>query len=119
MESIEDIPLAVKKMQQVLLRLPNIERFLEAVCKTVNEDRPNVKLEETLSVLKSWKDSQHHVRLLLSKLNASGAEALDRADAISYFCDLFEVATSPVRTVVEQVYYFVHEIKVFLSVRLT
>ena len=56
---------------------------------------------------------------LRQALQAEGEAAVERATAIAHFCELFEVGTTPVRVVVEQVFHFVHELKLFLAVRLT
>lgn len=112
-KSVDEIPQAINKMQQVFMTLPNIEKFIETVCKIVSEETVNPDLERILETIAGWKEQ---IAKLHQGMQASSSQdALDKADAIAQFCNLFEVANTPVKVVVEQVFYFVHEIKLFLG----
>ena len=113
--TIEDIPDAVHKLQQVCLSLPNVEKFIEVVCKATGHTK-NFDQEKTVSTILNWKAEHTKLGEILDRLDTKEhPEALEKAEAISHFCNLFEVSGIPVKVVVEQVYYFVHEIKLFLG----
>ena len=120
LKSAAEIPEALDTMQQAILALPKVEEFMNAVCKEVFSHSAKHSPDQVVDAVKAWRKGHAKLQAKLKKLQdalgANGHEAHARARAVSYFCRLFVIEGDDVKETVEQVYYFVYELKGFLAV---
>ena len=101
----------LKKIKQVMMTLPEIENFMNCVCK---ELLPNLKspdyLEQALSKIKSLSSMQKEFEFVIE-------ENIQMKTAVDYFAKLFDVQDrGKIMQTIDCVFYFVHEMKEFLDV---
>ena len=121
LQSIKDLPDAIFKFQQVMFTLPTIEKFISDLSEEYSDQNCKT-LEEILGKIKSQKKLLAESDDFRRKIcQAFGSEKLKEIGnygrGLSHFCKLFEVSNSEkLLSVVEELFYFVHQIKGFLSV---
>ncbi|CAG9330323.1 unnamed protein product [Blepharisma stoltei] len=124
LRSYEEILPAIFKMQQVLLALPNVDKFVTSVCAELFSGEaalsPN-KLDNVVPEIQRLKNSLNEVLDYKAKLseaygNIDEREIIEKARGLAHFCRLFDVKrTDDIVNVVEGVFFFVHELKLFLG----
>ena len=124
-KSIKELPDAINKFQKVMFALPNVEKFIADISEEFADDQDVKKLDDIIISIKAQKKIMKESEEFRKRVcQAFGSEKLK--DIISYgrglshFCKLFEVPSSEkLLSVVEELFYFVHQIKGFISVRIT
>lgn len=122
LKSFKDLPSAFNKIQKILTTLPTLDKFVKSVCEeTVSNQFSNfeVVLQE-LRKLKHQKflNEKFRARVFEQLIVGSEEEAFDKIKAFMYFCKLFEVnARDNLPQMIDEIFFFVHEIKGFLAVR--
>jgi hypothetical protein len=122
LKSYLEIPNALHKIQQVMMTLPGIDKFVKQICEEIMIS-PGSRLEEVIESLKELKrkviQGEKFRNNVFDQLNASSEnEVLDKIKGFMYFCKLFEIRPrEDVIASVESIFFFVHEIKMFLAVR--
>lgn len=121
LKSYQDIPNALNKIQQVMLTLPGIDKFVKQICEEIMLS-PSSRLDEVLETLREIKRRLQ----VLEKFRQSVFENLastnenevnEKIRGLSYFCKLFEVKPKDdIINSIESIFFFVHEIKMFLAV---
>ena len=116
-----EIPHALTKIQQVMLTLPGIDRFVKQICKEIMLS-PSSKLEEVIETLRDIKkrlQNLENFKIMISEtlLVKLEEEIIEKIKGLAYFCKLFEIKPKDqIVASVEGIFFFVHEIKMFLSV---
>lgn len=114
LNSCSELSAALHKMQKALQTLPPIEKFLSVLCRLTSTSPPD--LEQILAKIRDYKDYKGKYLSLLRLLDSDEEHAELKAKALARFCRLFEASASTLPAVIDQLYYFVHELKLFLSV---
>ena len=119
--SYTEVPNALNKIQQVMLTLPGIDKFVKQICEEIALS-PSSRLDEILDTLKNMKKKlqaleKFKITITENFSSANELEIIEKIKGLSYFCRLFEVRQKDnIINVVEGIFYFVHEIKMFLAV---
>lgn len=101
----------LKKIKQVMLTLPEIENFMNCVCKEIlpNLKNPNY-LQQALIKIKKLSNMQKEFEFVLQ-------DNVQMKSAIDYFSRLFDVqGRENLIGTMDGIFYFVHEMKEFLDV---
>ncbi|OMJ80810.1 hypothetical protein SteCoe_18865 [Stentor coeruleus] len=123
LKSVKELPEAINKFQQVMFALPSVEKFVADISEEFVNDPNCKKLEDILVIIKSQKKNILEADDFRRRVcQAFGTEKLkdfiSYGRALSHFCKLFEVKNSEkLFGVVEEVFYFVHQMKGFIGVR--
>jgi hypothetical protein len=121
-KSIKELPDVIGKFQQVMVALPNVEKFISEVSEELLAEQSSKKLDDIIPKIRAHKKLIVEAEDFKKRVSqAHGTEKLKDIIAygkgFSHFCKLFEVTnTDKVISVVEELFYFVHQIKGFLSV---
>lgn len=121
LKSYTEIPNALNKIQQVMLTLPGIDRFVKQICEEIILS-PTSRLEEVLETLKDLKRKaaagEKFRNTVFEQFGAnSEGEVFERIKGFLYFCKLFEIRQrDDIVASIESIFFFVHEIKMFLAV---
>ena len=116
-----EIPDALSKLQKVTLTLPRIDKFIKQISEEITLN-PASRLEDVLETAKDMKkklkELEKFKKIITENLfTINESEILEKIKGINYFCTLFEVKTNDyLIDVVEGIFYFVHEMKLFLAV---
>lgn len=122
LKSYNEIPKALNKIQQVMLTLPGIDRFVKQICEEVMLS-PASRLEEVVETLREMKRKcsagDKFKNTVFEQFGAnSDHEVFERVKGYLYFCKLFEIRPrDDIVASIESIFFFVHEIKMFLAVR--
>ena len=122
LKSYTEVPSALNKLQQVMMTLPGIDKFVKQICEEISIS-PGARLEEVLESLREVKRKaligEKFRNAVFEQMRvASDAEVFDKVKGILYFCKLFEIKPrDDLVSAVESIFFFVHEIKMFLAVR--
>lgn len=125
LRSYDEILPAIYKMQQVLLALPNVDKFVTAVCDELFDENSSLgsnKLDKVLPEIKQLKQSSLEYNEYRNKLrdaygDSDPRDIVGKVKGLSHFCRLFDVKKNDdIINVVEGVFFFVHELKLFLAV---
>lgn len=121
LKNYAEIPNAINKIQQVLLTLPGIDKLVKQICEVITLN-PVSGLEEVLGtlqeIMKQRKNLDKFKLAVCESLSTNNEhDVFEKLKGLQYFCKLFEVKQKDdVIGVVEGIFYFVHEIKMFLAV---
>lgn len=121
LKSYQEIPSALGKIQQVMLTLPGIDKFVKQICEEIMMS-PTSRLDEVLDTLRDIKRKLQTLEnfkgsIIENLLISNDQDIIEKIKALSYFCKLFEIkAKDDIKSIIEGVFFFVHEIKLFLSV---
>ena len=122
LKSYTEVPSALNKLQQVMMTLPGIDKFVKQICEEIMIS-PCSRLEEVLESLREIKRKalvgDKFRASVLDQMNVSSEnEVFDKIKGLLYFCKLFEIRPrDDLVAAVESIFFFVHEIKMFLAVR--
>lgn len=123
LKSYTEVPSALNKLQQVMMTLPGIDKFVKQICEEIMIS-PASRLEEVLDSLKEIKRKtllgEKFRNSVFEQINVNSEnEVFDRIKGLLYFCKLFEIRPrDDLVAAVESIFFFVHEIKMFLAVKL-
>jgi uncharacterized phage infection (PIP) family protein YhgE len=121
LKSYTELPNAISKIQQVMLTLPGVDKFVKQICDEIMIN-PNSRLEEVTEKLKEMKKRLRELEKFRVSINeglgvGSDAEIMERLNGLLYFCKLFEIRQKDdIIATIESVFFFVHEMKMFLAV---
>jgi hypothetical protein len=128
LKSVEELPGAIGKMQQVIRALPSLEGFIKRVVGEVAGELQGTRaVEEVIPTLRTWKqrlsclDSLHSLYTrLLGSSSLTDSQLFSSIEAalydLSHFRSLFSLSPSlPTHTSIDQVFLFVHEMKALLQ----
>ena len=122
LKSYTEVPSAINKLQQVMMTLPGIDKFVKQICEEIMIS-PGSRLEEVLESLREIKRKvlvgEKFRSAVFDQMNVRNeGEVFDRVKGLLYFCKLFEIKPrDDLVSAVESIFFFVHEIKMFLGVR--
>ena len=122
LKSFKDLPSAFNKIQKILTTLPALDKFVKSVCEEIVSNKFSnfeVVLQE-LRKLKHQKflNDKFRARVFEQLIVGSEEEAFEKVKAFMYFCKLFEVnVRDNLHQTIDEIFFFVHEIKGFLAVR--
>ena len=123
LKSIKELPDAISKFQKVMYALPTVEIFITDITEEFANDHSCKKLEDIITAIRTLKKQVVDLDDFRKRVNqAFGSEKVkdivNFGRGISHFCKLFEVSGSEkMLSVVEELFYFVHQIKGFIAVR--
>lgn len=123
LKSAKELPEAISKFQQVMFALPSVEKFVADISEEFVNDPNCKKLEDILIIIKSQKKVISEAEDFRRRVcQAFGSEKIkdfiSYGRGLSHFCKLFEVQSSEkLFGVVEELFYFVHQMKGFIGVR--
>ena len=124
LKSIKELPDAISKFQKVMYALPTVEKFITEITEEFADDHTCKKLEDIVAAIRTLKRQVVDLDDFRKRVNqAFGSEKVkdivNFGRGISHFCKLFEVQSSEkMLPVVEELFYFVHQIKGFIAVRI-
>ena len=122
LKSYLEVPNALSKIQQVMLTLPGIDKFVKQICEEIMVS-PSSRLDDVIDALQDLKKRLQNLekfKLAISESLATvhDGDMLEKIKGLMYFCKLFEIRQKDdIISTVEGIFYFVHEIKLFLAVR--
>lgn len=137
LKSEKQLPLALRKMQQVIRALPGLESFIKAISAEVLTSEAD-SVENILPTIKTWKQkavqweawSSQRAQLCQALRIDPSSDFADmvrcrqiravksgKTGGLEHFRTLFEVGPEDVVQVMNQVFLFVHEMKGLLQVR--
>lgn len=137
LKSEKQLPLALRKMQQVIRALPGLESFIKAISAEVLTSESD-SVENILPTIKTWKQkavqwetwSSQRTQLCQALRIDPASDFADmvrckqlravkggKTGGLEHFRTLFEVGQEDVVQVMNQVFLFVHEMKGLLQVR--
>ena len=122
LKSYLEVPNALNKIQQVMLTLPGIDKFVKQICEEIMLS-PSSRLDDVIDALRDMKQKMQNLEKFKQAISESlgtvhDADILEKIKGLMYFCKLFEIRKrDDVISAVEGIFYFVHEIKMFLAVR--
>ena len=122
-KNVKELPEAIKKFQQVMFALPGVEKFVSEVseefvgeygCKKMEDIVPSIRnLKKQLAECEEFKK-----RVFLAFGSDKVKDIVNFGRAISHFCKLFEVPSpDKLLSTVEELFYFVRQIKGFVMVQ--
>jgi alanyl-tRNA synthetase len=122
LKNVKELPEAIHKFQQVMFALPSVEKFVAEVSEEFVGEFNCKKLEDIVPMIKSLKkqlndDEEFKKRVFLAFGSDKLKDLVNFGRAISHFCKLFEVTSSEnLFGTVEELFYFVRQIKGFVMV---
>jgi len=123
-KSVPEALEAIEKIQAVVREVPSLERFIEEVCAEVLSDKPKSMYRvdavvPTIAELKSELSDLRNLRIDLCEAfgakEAFDSDLVEKARALAHFRRLFQIQSQKEVTVMDNVFLFVHEIKMFLQ----
>lgn len=122
-KSVKELPEAIHKFQQVMFALPGVEKFVAEISEEFVGEYTCKKLEDIVPHIKNLKKQieeceEFKKRVFLAFGSDKIKDIVNFGRGLSHFCKLFEVpAADQLLGTVEELFYFVRQIKGFVSVR--
>lgn len=124
-KTVKELPEAIHKFQQVMFALPGVEKFVAEISEEFVGEYACKKLEDIVPHIKGLKKQvleceEFKKRVFLAFGSDKIKDIVNFGRGLSHFCKLFEVPVADqMLATVEELFYFVRQIKGFVMVSFT